>query len=237
MLVVLILDCEQAYIGAQARMATPRGRNRAAKPQNGSSADSFPSDRFILRCSRVWLKGKVSLLAGYSRTSYRIPVEFWDVCHSLSFYVRTADGNVWWLLAHDLGTDVVHYRHVDKIRGEGKGKYCFFVSHLLLSFGLSRNPFKIQGETLREMLVEILASTVPTTARPAKVVCITAISCLQGFSWSILRSSALVKGRKVDDLLFRDFHLIVYLIKEMRFAWGKEVSTLAKCYDGPCCEF
>lgn len=33
-----------------------------------------------------------------------------------------------------------------------------------------------------------------------------------------------MKGRKVDDLLFRDFHMIVYLIREMRFTWGKERS-------------
>ena len=108
-----------------------------------------------------------------------------------------------------------------KLEERGRVSIFFSLSFVAVIWVVTQS---FQGVTLREILGEILTSTVPATARPAKVVCITAISCLQGFSWSILRSSVLVKGRKVDDLLFRDFHLIVCLIKEMRFTWDKEKS-------------
>lgn len=108
-----------------------------------------------------------------------------------------------------------------KLEERGRVSIFFCLSFVAVIWVVTQS---FQGDTLREILGEILWSTVPATARPAKVVCITAISCLQGFSWSILRSSALVKGRKVDDLLFRDFHLIVCLIKEMRLTWDKEKS-------------
>ena len=81
----------------------------------------------------------------------------WKKCklsipHSLFFCGRTADGNVWWLLAHDLGTDVVHYCNADKIRGERKGKYLFLLLQPKKTVSPSQLPFELSCNSLRERL-------------------------------------------------------------------------------------
>ena len=70
-----------------------------------------------------------------------------------------------------------------KLEERGRVSIFFSLSFVAVIWVVTQSfPGVTLREILGEILGEILASTVPATARPAKVVCITAISSLQGFS-------------------------------------------------------
>ena len=53
------------------------------------------------------------------------------LCIFFFFFGRSSHGNVWWLLAHDMGADVFGYCDVNKIGGERKGMYFDFHAYIL----------------------------------------------------------------------------------------------------------